>query len=773
MPTDSREPETAEADCCKDHAPPAAEHSCCGGDEHHGAAETASAAQKLRPQKAYFCPMCAGVESDLPGTCPKCGMSLERNPTFGPAEAGEEDAELRDLTRRFWIGAVLSLPVFGLGMAHFWPGLPHDAWALGDTARWFQFILSLPVVFWCGWPLLVRGVNSFRQRHLNMFSLIVVGLGATWLYSAAAMLAPSLFPEAAREHGRIGVYFESAAVITVLVLLGQVLEVRARRRTGSAIRALLDLAPPVAHRLRDGREDDVPLAEVHPGDRLRVRPGEKVPVDGRIVEGRSSLDESMLTGEPLPVEKQPGEAVTGGTLNGAGSFIMEAERVGAETVLARILGMVAEAQRSRAAIQTVADRVAAWFVPAVFACAAVAFVAWLALAPTPRLAHAVVSAVSVLIIACPCALGLATPMSIMVGVGRGAQSGILIRDAEALERLEKVDVLVIDKTGTLTAGQPRLASITAAPPPVAPAPSPEFPPPGEALVSENDLLRWAAAVEQASEHPLAQAFVRAVRDRSLTLPSATDFDSATSGGVVARVEGRIIHLGTAAFLQRAQTTIAETLVNEAERRRAEGETAIFMAVDRHAVALFTVADPIKESTPEALRHLKALGVETIMLTGDHEQTARGVAARLGLRDFEAGATPERKHARICELRAQGRRVAMAGDGINDAPALAAADVGIAMGTGAAAAIESAGLTLLHGDLRGVDRAITLSRAVLRNIRQNLFFAFVYNALGIPLAAGALYPFLGWTLSPMLAGAAMSLSSLSVIANALRLRHLRL
>jgi Cu+-exporting ATPase len=766
VPAPVAAPEPAEHSCCghghgdshaHDEAPEPAEHSCCGhghGDSHshgeahehdhhhHGAEETAAAAQKLRPQRAYFCPMCPEVESDTPGVCPMCGMSLERNPAFHQAGGEEEDAELRDFTRRLWIGAVLSLPVFFLAMAHLWPSLPHDAWVLGPVSRWVQFALSTPVVLWCGWPLLERGWNSIRNRHPNMFTLIAVGVGAAYLYSAVAMLAPGIFPPSAREHGMVGIYFESAAIITVLVLVGQVLEMRARRRTGSAIRALLDLAPPIAHRLETSGERDVPLAEVQAGDRLRVRPGEKVPVDGRIVEGRSSVDESMLTGEPLPVEKTTGDPVTGGTLNGTGSFIMTAEHVGSETVLAHILEMVAEAQRSRAPIQRVADRVAGWFVPAVFACAAIAFFTWLLVGPEPRLAHAVVSAVAVLIIACPCALGLATPMSIMVGVGRGAQSGVLIRDAESLERLEKVDVLVVDKTGTLTAGKPQLTTIATA----------------AVSISENDALRWAAAVEQASEHPLAHAFMQAARERSLTVPAASEFASVTGGGVTGTVEGRHVAIGNAAFLASRQISVPAELSKRAEALQTQGATVVVLAVDREAAALFALSDPVKESTPESLRHLRGLGLEVVMLTGDHERTARTIAQKLGLSDFEAGVDPARKQARVGELRSSGKRVAMAGDGINDAPALAAADVGIAMGTGTAAAIES---------------AITLSRAVLRNIRQNLFFAFFYNALGIPLAAGVLYPLLGWLLSPMIAGAAMSLSSVSVIANALRLRRLRL
>ncbi len=744
-------PHEDDHDCCAHEAPKdPAPHACCG-HAHHEPEETAQAAQKLRPKRKYFCPMCSGVESDEPGVCPRCGMSLERNPAFALAAGEEEDGgELRDMTRRFWIGAALSLPVFLLAMAHLVPGLPHDSWVFGGVARELQFFLSTPVIFYCGWPLLVRAWNSILQRHWNMFTLIGVGVGAAYSYSVAALRVPGMFPVSAREHGTVGLYFESAAIIVVLVLLGQVLELRARRRTGSAVRALLDLAPPIAHVVREGKEEDVPLADLRAGDRLRVRPGEKLPVDGRVLEGRSHVDESMLTGEPMPAKKGPGEWVTGGTLNGTGSLLMQADRVGSETVLARIVAMVAEAQTSRAPIQRLADRVAAWFVPAVFACAVAAFSIWASVGPQPRLAHAVVAAVSVLIIACPCALGLATPMSIMVGVGRGARAGVLIRSAEALERLEKVDTLVVDKTGTLTAGKPQLVQIIAAP-----------------GFAEDDLLRLAASVEQSSEHPLARAIVQAAEKRGLKLSPATDFHSSTGGGVIGRVEGHSVRLGNAAFMQGQ-----ETLAAPAAELRDGGNTVIHLAIDNVAAGIFAIADPIKESTPEALRHLESLGLRVIMLTGDDERTARVVGERLGLRELSAGVDPAGKQARVRELRAQGRIVAMAGDGINDAPALAAADVGIAMGTGTDVAMESAGVTLVQGDLRGIDRAINLSREVMRNIRQNLFFAFIYNALGIPLAAGALYPVFGWLLSPMVAGAAMSLSSVSVIANALRLRRAR-
>ena len=589
-----------------------------------------------------------------------------------------------------------------------------------------------------------------------MFTLIAMGVGVAYMYSAVVMLAPSIFPASFQEHGKIGVYFEAAAIITVLVLLGQVLELRARTRTGSAIRALLNLTPQKAHVIRNGEEIDVPLVEVHVGDQLRVRPGEKIPVDGKIIEGNSTLDESMLTGEAMPVEKSPGDKVTGGTVNQTGSFLMEAERVGSETVLARIVEMVAQAQRSRAPIQGLADRVASWFVPAVIAAAVITFIIWAMLGPEPRFAHAIVNAVAVLIIACPCALGLATPMSIMVGVGRGAYAGVLIKQAEAMERLEKVDTLVVDKTGTLTEGKPRLTSIVAS-----------------NSLDENQLLAAAAAVEQQSEHPLASAIVGGAQDRHVTLPRMRHFQSSTGGGVSADIDGKFVLVGKPQFLKAQKIEDLEKLEAKAADLQAEGQTVIFVGINGKAAGILAVSDPIKESTPEAIKHLHELGIKVIMLTGDNERTAKAVASKLGIDEVEAGVEPQRKNERVRELREQGRIVAMAGDGINDAPALAAADVGIAMGTGTDVAMESAGITLVKGDLRGIEKAIRLSRAMMRNIRQNLFFAFIYNALGIPIAAGALYPLFGWLLSPMIAGAAMSLSSVSVIANALRLRRVSL
>ena len=700
----------------------------------------------------YTCPMHPEVEQYHPGNCPICGMALELKT---PSGVGEEDnAELRDMTRRFWIGAVLALPVFVLGMAHVFPNAP--TWVASDWSRWLQFLLSTPVVLWCGWPFFVRGWQSIRNGSLNMFTLIAMGVGVAYLYSAAVMLAPGIFPPSFQEHGKIGVYFEAAAIITVLVLLGQVLELRARSRTGSAIRALLGLAPTTARVVHGNEERDVALDQVHPGDTLRVRPGEKIPVDGKISEGKTSVDEAMITGEAMPVEKTVGDRVTGGTINQTGSFLMTAEKVGADTVLSRIVEMVAQAQRSRAPIQGLADRVASWFVPAVIAAAVITFIIWAMLGPEPRFAHAIVNAVAVLIIACPCALGLATPMSIMVGVGRGAYAGVLIKQAEAMERLEKVDTLVVDKTGTLTEGKPRLTSIVAS-----------------NSLDENQLLAAAAAVEQQSEHPLASAIVRGAQDRHVTLPRMRHFQSSTGGGVSADIDGKFVLVGKPQFLKAQKIEDLEKLEAKAADLQAEGQTVIFVGINGKAAGILAVSDPIKESTPEAIKHLHELGIKVIMLTGDNERTAKAVASKLGIDEVEAGVEPQRKNERVRELREQGRIVAMAGDGINDAPALAAADVGIAMGTGTDVAMESAGITLVKGDLRGIEKAIRLSRAMMRNIRQNLFFAFIYNALGIPIAAGALYPLFGWLLSPMIAGAAMSLSSVSVIANALRLRRVSL
>ena len=764
------------------------EHAWCHGD-HHSHAQTADAAATRKPAAKYFCPMCEGVESDVPGTCPKCGMALERNPTFREpkkiiytcpmhpqieqdkpgncpicgmalepknvvAATGEENAELRDMTRRFWIGAVLTAPVFVVGMAHLLPNVP--GWVDSDPSRWMQFVLSTPVVLWAGWPFFVRGWQSLVNRSLNMFTLIAMGIGVAWLYSAVVMLAPGIFPASFQEHGKIGVYFEAAAVITVLVLLGQVLELRARSRTGNAIRALLDLAPPTARVLRNGEEREVPLDEVQRGEQLRVRPGEKVPVDGRVIEGKTSVDESMLTGEPMPVEKASGDKVSGGTVNGTGSFVMEAERVGSDTVLSQIIEMVAQAQRSRAPIQGLADKVSGWFVPIVVAIALLSFVVWAWIGPEPRFAYAIVNAVAVLIIACPCALGLATPMSIMVGVGRGAQAGVLIKDAAAIERMEKVDTLVVDKTGTLTEGKPRLTNIIPA-----------------ASFSEHELLAAVAGVEAHSEHPLAAAIVSGATERGINPAKVENFQSTTGGGVGGEVDGRPVLIGKAPFLSGAGVTNLDQLEGEAAELQAQGHGAMFVAIDGRAAGVLAVSDPIKQTTAGAIEHLHQLGIKVIMLTGDNERTARAVAQKLGIDEVEAGVEPQHKNERVRKLREQGHVVAMAGDGINDAPALAAADIGIAMGTGTDVAMESAGITLLKGDLRGIEKTIRLSRAMMSNIRQNLFFAFIYNALGVPVAAGVLYPFFGILLSPIIAGAAMSLSSVSVIANALRLRSVQL
>jgi Cu+-exporting ATPase len=691
------------------------------------------------------------IRRDSPGECPICGMALE--PETISADREEDNSELIDMSRRLWIGTALALPVFLLAMSHLIPNAP--PWLSGDASRWIQFALSTPVVLWAGWPFFKRGGRSIRTRNLNMFTLIAIGVGVAYFYSAVVMLFPGAFPESLSHHGRIGIYFEAAAMITVLVLLGQVLELRARGRTGHAIRGLLDLTPPTARLVVNGDENEVPLSHVKAGDHLRVRPGEKVPVDGRVIDGRTTIDESMITGEALPVEKNPGEKVIGGTLNNTGSVVMEAERVGSDTVLSQIVRMVSEAQRSRAPIQRLADKVAGYFVPAVLLAALVTFVAWAWIGPEPRLAHAIVNAVAVLIIACPCALGLATPMSIMVGVGRGAHSGILIKNAGAIELMEKVTTLVVDKTGTLTEGKPRVTKIVTA-----------------GGMSEEDLLAAAAAAEQQSEHPLASAIVAEASEKNLVLEKVSDFTSTTGGGVTATTaQGRIL-VGKLVFLRENGIAGLEDLETQATSLQDEGQTVMFVAIGDRAAGMIAVADPIKKSTPKAVRELQRLGLKVIMLTGDNERTARGVAKKLGIDQVEAGVAPKDKHERIKELRAVKSVVAMAGDGINDAPALAAADVGIAMGTGADVAMESAGITLVKGDLNGIVNAIHLSRAVMRNIRQNLFFAFVYNTLGIPIAAGVLYPFFGLLLSPIIAGAAMSLSSVSVIGNALRLQRFR-
>jgi Cu+-exporting ATPase len=695
------------------------------------------------------------IEQVGPGSCPKCGMDLE--PKTLQLDTGDDDPELRGMTRRFWIAAALTLPVFLMSMLPML-GVPLDRW-LGPTIEpWLQLALATPVVFWAGWPFFERGFRSLVTGHLNMFTLIAIGTGAAFLYSLVAVLFPALIPHQFRHDGGVPVYFEAAAVIITLVLLGQLLELRARHRTGAAIRELLSLAPPVARVVRQGEEREVPLDEVHQGDVLRVRPGEKIPVDGRLTEGGSSVEESMITGEPMPVEKRIGDAVIGGTLNQTGSFLMVADKVGKDTVLSRIIGMVADAQRSRAPIQKVADAVAGYFVPAVLAVAVVTFLVWAIAAPEqPPLAWALVNAVAVLIIACPCALGLATPMSIMVGIGRGAREGVLVKNAEVLERLEKVDTVVVDKTGTLTAGRPALTECL----PVA-------------GMTETELLRHAASVERQSEHPLARAIVAGAAARNIPAPAVADFDSVTGGGARGSVEGREVLVGKRAWLAEEQVADLAALDERSAALQQQGRTVMHVAIDKRLAGLIAVSDPIKASTPEAVRSLHDLGLRIIMLTGDSEQTARTVAAGLGIDEFRAGVKPEGKHDLVRALQAEGRTVAMAGDGINDAPALAAADVGIAMGTGSDAAIESAGVTLVKGDLRGIVKAIDLSRHTMRNIRQNLFFALVYNALGVPIAAGVLYPLSSHLLlNPMIAAAAMSLSSVSVVANALRLRTMKM
>ena len=722
-----------------------------------GAAGTAPraaprAASQGPADAVYTCPMHPEVEQVGPGDCPICGMALE--PKGVSIETGPS-AEYLNMRLRFRMSAVLALPLVVVAMGRHL--LPETFDLVAATwLDWFELALASPIVLWAAAPFFARFWSSMRTMRLNMWTLIGLGVGAAYAFSVVATIAPGIFPDAFRgPEGEVAVYFEAAAVIVVLILLGQVLEIRARERTGGAIRALLDLEPKTARIVRpDGSEEDVPLDDVQAGDCLRVRPGEKVPVDGDVVEGSSAVDESMLTGEPVPVEKMLGAKVTGGTLNGSGSFVMEARRVGSETMLARIVEMVAEAQRSRAPIQRLADLVAGYFVPIVVAIAVLSFIIWSIFGPPPAMAFGLVAAVSVLIIACPCALGLATPMSIMVGTGRGAQMGVLIKNAEALERFAKVDTLVVDKTGTLTEGKPKVVAVV----------------PAEGF-DEKELLQLAASLEQASEHPLAAAIVGGAKQRDLDLTGSDDFQSITGKGVTGTVGGRSVALGNARLLESLNID-AQPLAGDAERRRGDGETVMFVAVDGAAAGLIAVADPIKETTPNALKTLRDDGVHILMLTGDNRTTAQAVADRLGISDVEAEVLPERKNEVIRQLRAEGRVVAMAGDGINDAPALAAADVGVAMGTGADVAVESAGVTLIKGDLQGVARARLLSEAVMRNIKQNLFFAFIYNALGVPIAAGVLYPFFGILLSPIIAAAAMSLSSVSVIGNALRLRASR-
>jgi P-type Cu+ transporter len=706
-------------------------------------------AQPVPEGTIYTCPMHPEIRKVGPGSCPICGMALE--PEVFSAD-NEPNPELADFTRRIWIGGLLALPVVILEMGGHLAGLNHIVGQ--QNANWLQLLFATPVVWWAGWPLLERGWQSVLTRNLNMFTLIAMGVGVAYFYSLVATLAPGVFPASLRgADGAVSVYFEAASVITILVLLGQIMELRARESTSGAIKALLDLAPKTARRISpDGTEAEVGLDTVVAGDKLRVRPGEKVPVDGEVVEGRSAVDESMVTGESMPVTKEAGASVIGGTVNQSGTLVILAQKIGRDTVLSQIVQMVAQAQRSRAPIQRMADYVAGWFVPAVIAAAVIAFAAWMTFGPEPRFTFALVAAVAVLIIACPCALGLATPMSIMVGVGRGAESGVLIRNAEALERMEKVDTLVIDKTGTLTQGKPAVTAIRTA-----------------NGFGEDDVLRLAASVERASEHPLAAAIVQAAQQRALSLANVDAFDSPTGKGALGAVEGRKIVLGNQAFMEEhgVDTT---GLAADAEKMRAEGATAIFAGIDGVAAAVLAIADPLKETTAQAIAALRAQGMRIVMLTGDNWTTAKAIAARLGIGEIEAEVLPNQKTDVVNRYKQQGRVVAMAGDGVNDAPALAAADVGIAMGTGTDVAMESAGITLLKGDLNGIVRARALSQATMRNIRQNLFFAFIYNAAGVPIAAGVLYPVFGILLSPIIAAAAMALSSISVIGNALRLRR---
>jgi P-type Cu+ transporter len=773
-------------------------HDCCAPkhDHHkhnHQSRDQDFASVKISSAAKYFCPMCPGVESDQPGDCPKCGMALERNPAWidlNPAKviytcpmhpeveqdhpgscpkcgmalepkeitSATEDAtsELRDMSCRFWVGLVLSVPVLLLAMVHLVPGLHLEHYISAPTNNWIQFALSTPVVLWAGWPFFVRGWRSVRTWNLNMFTLIALGVATAYAFSVVAVLFPQLLPASYKQHGAVPVYFEAAAIIVVLVLLGQLLEAKARSRTNSAIKALLNKAAKTARVLRDGVEQEIAITHVHKGDKIRVRPGEKVPVDGLILEGSSSLDESMITGESMPVEKKQNDKVIGATLNQTGSFLMQAEKVGSETMLAQIVKMVSAAQRSRAPIQRLADTVSKYFVPAVVLIAIATFLLWWQFGPEPKLAHAIVNAVAVLIIACPCALGLATPMSIMVGVGRGAEAGVLVKDAQALEVLEKVDTILVDKTGTLTEGRPRVTTIKVVP-----------------GFSQDLLLKTAASLESHSEHPIAKAIVDAAHERKLGLSTPHQFQSITGGGISGDIDGQPVVIGKPSLLRAQGTAGTEDLETQGKQLQENGETVVYVAIAGKAAGLIAVADQIKNSTPSALHALSQLGLNVTMLTGDNEGTARAVAGQLGIKSYKAGVEPKDKHEEVNRLRHAGKIVAMAGDGINDAPALAAANVGIAMGTGTDVAMESAGVTLVKGDLLGIVKAIHLSRAVMRNIRQNLFFAFIYNALGVPIAAGLLYPFFGLLLSPIIASAAMSLSSVSVVGNALRLRMLKL
>ena len=702
----------------------------------------------------YTCPMHPEIEQDHPGNCPKCGMTLEPK-TIGAGDE-QEQKEIRSLSRKFWSALILTIPVLFIAMGHAIPGLHVGAMVPKQVSKWIEFALATPVALWAGGFFFSRAWQSIVNRSLNMFTLIAVGVGAAYFYSVVAVIAPGIFPQSFRSSGEVGLYFEAAAVITTLVLFGQLIEAKARSRTGQAIKALLGLAAKTAHRARDGEEEEITVDEIEKGDTLRVRPGEKVPIDGVIVEGKSNIDESMITGESMPVNKGPDDKVIGATLNQAGSFLMRAEKIGSETLLAQIVQMVADAQRTRAPIQKLADTVSGYFVPAVIAVAVITFVIWSIFGPAPAMAYALVNAVSVLIIACPCALGLATPMSIMVGVGRAAQAGVLVKNAEAIETAEKVTHLITDKTGTLTTGKPEVVSQI-----------------GTGAMAERDVLQIAASLESHSEHPLARAIVEAAKKEKLELRKVTDFESITGGGVSGRLDGKIVLAGKEKFLTGFDVTISEELKKEAHRLQENAQTTVWLAVDGKGVGILGIADPIKPTTKKAIRELHEMGLKVIMCTGDNRRTAESVARELGIDEFSAEVMPDEKIDIVNKFKSKGAIVAMAGDGINDAPALAAADVGIAMGTGTDVAIESAGITLVKGDLIGIVKAMHASRAVMRNIRQNLFFAFIYNALGVPIAAGALYPFLGILLSPMIAGAAMSFSSVSVIANALRLRRISL
>jgi P-type Cu+ transporter len=701
----------------------------------------------------YTCPMHPEIEQNHPGACPKCGMTLEPK-AIGAEE--EEQRETRSLSRKFLIALVLTIPVLFLAMRHAIPGLDINSIVPEQIGKWIEFALTTPVVLWAGGFFFTRAGQSIVNRSLNMFTLIAVGVGAAYFYSAIAVIAPGIFPASFRRHGEVDLYFETAAVITTLILLGQLIEAKARSRTGHAIKALLGLGAKTAHRVRDDQEQEIAVDEIQKGDVLRVRPGEKVPIDGVIIDGKSNIDESMITGESMPVSKRPGEKVIGATVNQTGSFLLRAERIGSDTVLAQIVQMVAEAQRSRAPIQKLADTVSGYFVPAVIGVAIITFVVWSIVGPAPAMAYALVNAVSVLIIACPCALGLATPMSIMVGVGRAAQAGILVKNAQAIEITEKVTDLVTDKTGTLTAGKPEVVTRVVA-----------------TTIGERDLLQIAASVESQSEHPLARAIVEAAKKENIEFRDVTDFQSITGGGVSGNLGGKTILLGKEKFLADSNVRFSEVLAKEAHRLQEKAQTSVWVAVNGDAVGVLGIADAIKPTTPEAVRELHKMDLKIIMCTGDNQRTAESVARELGIDEFKAEVMPDEKIEVVKDLKSKGAIVAMAGDGINDAPALAAADVGIAMGTGTDIAIESAGITLVKGDLMGIVKAIHVSRAVMRNIRQNLFFAFVYNALGVPIAAGILYPFFGLLLSPMIAGAAMSFSSVSVIVNALRLRRISL